>query len=123
MGQIAGFSSRGPVIVDGSKHIKPNLVAPGVSILSAFPNNSYARLDGTSMAGPHVAGVIALMWSANPNLIGDVEATTKILEETATPYKHSVSTCGGEGNPNNVVGFGILNAYDAVKRAIDMKSK
>ncbi len=121
-GKVAFFSSRGPVTVDGSSRIKPNIVAPGVSVLSAFPKNSYANLDGTSMAGPHVAGVAALMWSANPNLIGDIETTTKILEETATPYNYQISSCAGDNkNPNNVVGFGIVNAYEAVKRAIDIK--
>ena len=64
--RLAEFSSRGPVLADGSGRIKPDIAAPGVRVLSAFPGNSYEVLDGTSMAGPHIVGVVALMWSANP---------------------------------------------------------
>ena len=54
---IAGFSSRGPVTVDGSNRLKPNVSAPGVNIRSSVPVNSYASgWSGTSMAGPHVVG-------------------------------------------------------------------
>jgi subtilisin family serine protease len=121
-GRLADFSSRGPVTVDGSQRAKPDIVAPGVSILSSYPGNTYARLDSTSMAGPHVAGVVALMWSANPALIGDIESTKTILEETATPYRYDIPICGQEEKgTNNTVGFGIVNAYEAVKKAIKIK--
>ena len=85
------FSSVGPVTVDGSGRTKPDLVAPGVQVLSAFPGSSYAELDGTSMAGPHVAGVVALMWSANPHLVGDIDRTEQILRDTATPFSGHVA--------------------------------
>lgn len=89
---LAYFSSVGPVTADGSGRTKPDLVAPGVEVLSAFPGSTYARLDGTSMAGPHVAGVVALMWSANPALIGDIDRTEAILLDTAQPFTGTLAT-------------------------------
>jgi subtilisin family serine protease len=121
-GAIAPFSSRGPVTADGSGRIKPDIVAPGVNILSAYPGGGYAYNDGTSMAGPHVAGVVALMWSANPALIGDVDRTEQILIETAQPYNAEVlgvPQCGEAGTrPDNATGFGIVDAFAAVERAL-----
>jgi subtilisin family serine protease len=121
-GSIAFFSSRGPVTIDGSNRVKPDIVAPGVNVLSAYPGSTYAYADGTSMAGPHVVGVVALMWSANPGLIGDVERTEQILIETAQPYDletHGPPACGESGDyPNNAVGYGLVDAYAAVKHAL-----
>ena len=91
---IAHFSSRGPVSTDGSGRMKPNVVAPGFQVLSSIRNNTYQRFNGTSMAGPHVAGTIALMISANPDLAGQVDAIENILESTAIP-KTNGETCGG----------------------------
>lgn len=112
--KVTLFSSRGPI--DGSDRKKPDLVAPGAEILSALPDGTYGRLDGTSMSGPHVAGVVALMWQANPALVGDIEATTQILLDTATPAEPTQLTpeddCGGEAN---ITGAGIVNAAAAVK--------
>lgn len=119
-GQLAEFSSRGPVTADGSNRTKPDIVAPGVSVLSAFPGNSYGRADGTSMAGPHVAGVVALIWSANPALIGDIAQTRQILIETAQPYTGDYPTClTNTSTPNNAVGYGMVNAYAAVQMALE----
>ncbi|MCB9100715.1 MAG: S8 family serine peptidase [Anaerolineales bacterium] len=155
---IAPFSSAGPVTVDGSGRIKPDIAAPGMQVLSAFPNSTYAELDGTSMAGPHITGVVALMWSANPNLIGDIDRTEQILAETATPFTGGVAGIDMEAAlnqvldenttqqvieelpdtppqpdypaaclsvtdlsqmPNNIVGYGVVNAYEAVKKAME----
>ena len=71
------------------------------------------------MAGPHGVGQIALMWSANPKLIGKFDVTTELIEVTATPTKSS-QNCGGVAGanvPNNVFGYGLINAYEAVKAA------
>ena len=81
----ANFSNLGPVTVDGSNRVKPDLMAPGVEILSAFPKGTYANYSGTSMAGPHVVGAVALMWSANPKLIGNIQRTREILDRSAQP--------------------------------------
>jgi hypothetical protein len=117
---LASFSSIGPVIADGSNRIKPDIVAPGVSILSSTPGSTYGSYSGTSMAGPHVAGVVALMWSANPSLIGNIDLTEEIIINSAKPYEGILPNCpGGEEIPSNAFGFGIVNAYDAVIAAIE----
>ncbi|ELY97192.1 peptidase S8 and S53 subtilisin kexin sedolisin, partial [Natrialba chahannaoensis JCM 10990] len=56
--------------------VKPDVSAPGDNVLSAMPDDEYDHLDGTSMAAPHVSGVIALMLSANDDL------TQEEIEET-----------------------------------------
>ncbi len=106
---IASFSSRGPAIGGG---IKPNIAAPGVAVLSSVPPNGYARFDGTSMASPHVAGAVALMWAAAPSLIGDIEQTRELLDLTAVDT--SDLSCGGTAQNNNVWGEGKLDVYAAV---------
>ncbi len=116
---IAGFSSRGPSKFDGM--IGPDVVAPGVSILSAIPGKAYsgAGWSGTSMAGPHVVGAVALLWSAVPSLIGDIAGTIDIFEKSATPMK-STQTCGGVSGtlvPNNTFGYGVIDVFAAVKKA------
>lgn len=121
---VAPFSSRGPVLADGSGRVKPDIVAPGVGVLSAYPGGTYAYNDGTSMAGPHVAGVVALLWSADPTLIGDIDRTERILTATAQllEYQSEANLCGSAGEvPNNVSGFGLVNAYAAVQMALSEK--
>lgn len=121
-GNVADFSSRGPVTVDGSGRMKPDIAAPGVAVFSAMPGGTYTVNSGTSMAGPHVAGVVALMWSANPSLIGDIERTEQILIETATPYSGNLTNgCFKGGIPNAAYGYGIVNAYEAVKKALETR--
>ncbi len=99
-GRVAGFSSRS----DG----KPELLAPGAGVVSALPGGGYAALDGTSMAAPHVAGVVALMWAANPKLVGDVTRTRQLLMQTGTPTS-GVTTCGAP--------TAVVNADAAVRAA------
>jgi subtilisin family serine protease len=117
-GNLSDFSSIGPVIVDGSNRKKPDLLAPGEDILSAFPGGTYSTASGTSFSAPHVTGVVALMWSANPKLIGNIDATSEILRKTTQPYKGSAPMCG---DASNAVGSGILDAYKAVQAAIAYK--
>ncbi|MDF5753856.1 S8 family serine peptidase [Spongiactinospora sp. TRM90649] len=108
---IWGRSSRGS---DKYTEIKPNISAPGSRVRSAVPAG-YTVTSGTSQASPHVAGAVALMWSAAPALRGDVAATRQALDGTA----HDVSDtrCGGTPADNNVYGEGRLDAYAAVQAA------
>jgi subtilisin family serine protease len=114
---IASFSSRGPVTVDGSNRLKPNVSAPGVNIRSSVPVNSYAGgWSGTSMAGPHVVGLVALLISAHPELRGQVDTIERIIESSAVPRTDSQS-CGdipGTDVPNNTYGWGRVDALAAL---------
>ncbi|HEX9374403.1 MAG TPA: S8 family serine peptidase, partial [Roseiflexaceae bacterium] len=111
---ITSFSLLGPTS-DG--RTKPDFTAPGSGILSTWIDGAnYQTLSGTSMATPHVAGVVALLWSANPALIGDYDATYAILRDTA--QRLSDTRCGDpDGAPNNVYGQGRVDAFAAVARA------
>ncbi len=111
---IADFSSRGPTL-DG--RIKPDLSAPGVNVPSAWSDGSIVLASGTSMAAPHVAGAVALLWSANPTLMGDLPATQNLI--TATAAALASSECGDAPGaiPNNVYGWGRLDVRAAVEAA------
>jgi hypothetical protein len=118
-GNVADFSSRGPVTADGSGRIKPDIVAPGVDVLSSLPGGNYGSSNGTSMAGPHIAGAVALLWSADPTLIGDIDRTEQLLIQTADPYTGNTSVgCFVSDIPNAAYGYGLLDVYEAVKEAL-----
>jgi serine protease AprX len=144
-GTITGFSSRGPVPEQaGSELLKPDIAAPGSGIRSSVPGGGYALADGTSMAGPHVAGLVALLWSARPDLRGKVQASEDIIRQTAIPEPVTAAcpatpppaasdlvsqlaaassppacACGGAtGTPNNVYGWGEIDALRAVQSAL-----
>jgi hypothetical protein len=119
-GNLAPFSSRGPVTIDGSNRVKPDISAPGVDVVSSLPRGTYGPESGTSMAGPHLVGVVALMWSANSQLVGNISQTQHILVQTATTYTGAepAGECFTGSMPNNAYGYGIVNAYDAVKMAL-----
>ncbi|SCL28877.1 N-acetylneuraminic acid mutarotase [Micromonospora pallida] len=102
---IASFSSRGAG-QDGE--IKPNIAAPGVNVRSSLPGSTYGSYNGTSMAAPHLAGTIALLWSAAPALVGEVTATRALLDGSAVDTP--ASQCGGTDDDNNVFGEGRLDA-------------
>lgn len=119
---IAGFSSRGPVLADNSGRLKPNVVAPGVGVRSAVRGGGYQSWNGTSMAGPHVAGLVALIISANPKLAGQVEMIETLIEQTAKPMQ-TTENCGGVSGlmiPNNTYGYGRIDALAAVQRALQL---
>ncbi len=116
-------SSRGPAkegIPGAPDFIKPEIVAPGYDIRSCVPGNEYeGGWGGTSMAGPHTCAVIALMWSATPGLIGDIETTRQIILDNAYTEPGGAGywdqICEGiDANttiPNHVWGWGLLDAY------------
>ncbi len=116
-GAIASFSSRGPVTFNGSGISKPDISAPGVGVRSAFPPDRYVNLSGTSMAAPHVAGIYALLWSAYPSLIGQIDASEALLNASATRVVDL--TCGPAGSPdyNHTYGWGYADALAAVQAA------
>jgi len=119
---IAGFSSRGPSpafpagrestaqYLDpnwAASRRKPDLSAPGVAVRSSYNNGGYTSMDGTSMASPHVTGVIALMLQKN-DLIRDTTIWRVLTQSVDTP-------AAGRPYPNQNYGWGRLNAYRAVQ--------
>jgi subtilisin family serine protease len=131
----ATFSSTGPVTVDGSWRLKPDLSAPGQDVRVAWLD-SYKVVSGTSVATPEVAGGIALLWSALPVLAGDVDGTETALEKGAVPLTSPIveeaysgddlqKYCGGYSGlvvPNILFGWGRLDvetAYVKYLRSLD----
>ncbi|NPB04262.1 MAG: S8 family serine peptidase [Thermotogae bacterium] len=115
---VADFSSRGPAPNISPWNdptywprsdwnlIKPNISAPGVDITSSVGSSGYTTYSGTSMATPHVTGVIALMFERNPSL--DFSTVYNILVDSSDHYGDCASY------PNNDCGWGRLNAYRTV---------
>ena len=98
---VAYFSSRGP---SPWGEIRPHVVAPGVNVRSALPGGAYGEMNGTSMAAPHVAGIVALLRSVSPTL--SVTRTAYVITSTAVPLTITV--------PNNDSGWGRVDAFAAV---------
>src|SRR5256884_515026 len=111
---IAGFSSRGPVTRDGSNRTKPDITAPGTGTRSCDNtcDSCYTTASGTSMATPHIAGAMALLWSAIPSLQNQIQASRDALDNSAVFI--SSTQCGVAGPPNNVYGWGRVNIAAAV---------
>ncbi len=101
---IARFSSRGPVKmkVDGRDVVltKPDVSAPGVDVYSAMPGGKYAKMSGTSMATPHVSGVIALLYQVKPDLK---------ISEVMNLLMTSADKVGGGKEKDNKFGAGRVN--------------
>ncbi len=98
--RVTTFSSRGPSFWGETK---PEVSAPGAQIRSSLPGGSYGAYNGTSMATPHVTGLVALLLQADPTLtVNEVEA---LLTSTALPL--------GEQIPNNDTGWGRIDALNA----------
>jgi uncharacterized repeat protein (TIGR01451 family) len=109
---LASYSSRGPVTIDGSNRLKPDIAAPGSNVRSSIPGGGYANYSGTSMAGPHVAGEVALLLSAQPALHGQVAQIENIIEQSALHIASDL--CSSSGVPNNLYGWGRIDALAAV---------
>jgi hypothetical protein len=111
---IAYFSSRGPSAFGHDPYTKPNVSAPGVDVCSTVPGSGWnCGYSGTSMASPHTAGAVALLWSCNPALIGQIDQTFQALQNTAnTP---PAGDCGAppDGQGNYTFGYGYLDILAA----------
>ena len=105
---IAYFSSRGPVTWDGQQHIKPDVSAPGHDVYSAKPGGGYTKMSGTSMACPHVSGVIALIHQASPGI--SIDDVRSLLEDTSKDL--------GDSGKDNTFGAGRVNALAAMEIAV-----
>ena len=105
---VASFSSRGPSGCDGQTK-KPEVCAPGVKILSCYPDNQYRLMSGTSMAAPFVAGAVAILRQYNPDATVD-EIKGALLE--------SASDLGPPGEDNSY-GGGLIN----IKKALELLPK
>ncbi|WP_285853875.1 S8 family serine peptidase [Oceanobacillus luteolus] len=112
--RLAPFSKLGP---SPYGEIKPDVVAPGVNIYSSILDGRYGTKPGTSMASPHVSGLVALLKQADKNLT--VEDTKRILKQTATPLTDS----NYSDYPNNGFGYGLINAQAAMQQVLEEKDK
>ena len=121
---IASFSSRGASAFGHTPYTKPNISAPGVSVCSSVPTNSWnCGYSGTSMASPHSAGAVALIWSACPAYRRNIDLTFQLLQNTAD--LPPAGNCGAppDGQGNYTYGYGYLNALNAVQTCVASQQK
>jgi subtilisin family serine protease len=112
---LASFSSRGPT---SDQRIKPEIAAPGVNVRSSFNSgdSAYSSLSGTSMACPHVAGVVALMKAHKSDLTYE-QIKSYLYAGARLNYVQTGQNCGGINEsrvPNNAFGNGLINAKNTI---------
>lgn len=124
--QVGGFSSRGPIIAAGGDLLKPDLAAPGVSVLAAVApgphaGRNYDLLSGTSMAAPHVTGLAAFMQSVHPKWtpmqIKSAMMTTATPTKTADGKRSNDAFAQGAGQvtPKRFFDPGLFVTSDATQ--------
>jgi bacillopeptidase F len=111
---IASFSSRGPSPFGVGK---PDLSAPGVNVRSsvASSDNAYASFNGTSMAAPHVTGLVAMLLDATNGAL-TIDQMTSNMKTNALGI--AATGCNSSGIPNNIYGWGRIRAYESVQAAL-----
>lgn len=121
---IASFSSRGPApnqppwndTLYWFRHdwilTKPDIVAPGVNIRSSYNNGGYTTMNGTSWTNPHIAGGVAILCEAKPELT-ITQLYNLFLDNTDRPSH-------GAPYPNNTYGWGRLNVWKALQAALNI---
>lgn len=113
---MAGFSSQGPTDVDF--RVKPDVVAPGVSVLSSIPHQfcdappCFAFFQGTSMATPHLAGSAAVVRGQHPTWTA--AQVRSAVVNTADVGVLKSATTGGPVSDVNLIGSGRENLLSAV---------
>jgi Subtilase family/FG-GAP-like repeat len=115
---IAPFSNRGSVTIDGSHRLKPDIAAPGTDIRSSLntSDSAYGTMTGTSMATPHIAGAVALLWSARPEWRHNIDISRTAMNDAAVHILNGACDGGHAVTPNNTFGHGRVNILAAVTR-------
>lgn len=101
---VTGYSGRGPSMCRPPGAIYPDVVAPGTRVRSAWPGGRRKTLQGTSMAAPHVSGVVALLRSWNPQL--PAAAIGNVVRAAAADL--------GPAGPDDAYGYGLVDAFRAI---------
>ena len=117
---VASFSSRGPNMGDLS--VKPEVVAPGVNIISSLPGGAYGSLSGTSMATPHVAGVAALLRAAHRDW-SPAQIKAALVATGANVNDEVMATGGGRIDALSAAGVGVVADPPVLSYGLDSPSQ